>query len=198
MEAALPLTALTACSIQHAQAATVQATERSCRSPTPLPAIAACKRHRSSSASHAAMSLDAHGSGKICFSTPVRIVTASLLIQPQSSHRRQDDSAVNGSLAGAMPADQRVASQPQNLVPSEHAKASAATAMPQLPGGTTARGRPRSGRPQRAAAKPAPISDLDSEEDDDYEVRGRSELMCNVLRSPVTYHNLTMGMCSCR
>ena len=116
------------------------------------------------------MSLDAHGSGKICFSTPVRIVTASLTIQPQNSHRLQDESNINGSPAGAMPADQHMAGQQPSFVISGRAKPSTTAVMPQLPSGITARGRPRSGRPQRAAAKPAPVSDLDSEEDEDYEV----------------------------
>ena len=127
------------------------------------------------------MSLDAHGSGKICFSTPVRIVTASLATQPQNSHGTHDDSAVNGSLAGILPAEQRVASHQQCLVPSGRAKTSASAGMPQPPIGTTARGRPRSGRPQRAAAKPAPVSDLDSEDDEEYEVCGTSS-SCTCLR----------------
>ena len=146
------------------------------------------------------MSLDAHGSGKICFSTPVRIVTASLSIQPQNSHRPQDDSTVNGSLAGAIPAEQRMASQQQGLVPSGRVNTSATAGLPQLPIGTTARGRPRSGRPQRAAAKPAPVSDLDSEEDEDYEVGEDLQLMrsgcagCGEARDMTTTHDLRIQL----
>ena len=55
------------------------------------------------------------------------------------------------------------------MPPSGRTAMPAAASMQQLLTGS-ARGRPRSGRPQRAAAKPAPVSDLDTEEDEDYEV----------------------------
>lgn len=120
------------------------------------------------------MTLDAHGSGKIHFSSPVRIVTASLCIQPQNGFKPQDNSIadVNGRLSDALPAEQREpASQQHGMPPSRRAQVPATAGMQQLLTGSAARGRPRSGRPQRAAAKPAPVSDLDTEEDEDYEVR---------------------------
>lgn len=124
------------------------------------------------------MSLDAHGSGKIHFSTPVRIVTASLCIQPQNGLKLQDDSIAdaNGRQSNMFSAEQREpAGHKQGMPPSGRAKLPGSAGMQELPTGS-ARGRPRSGRPQRAAAKPAPLSDLDTEEDEDYEVRRRAWL----------------------
>ena len=118
------------------------------------------------------MSLDAHGSGQIHFSTPIRIVTASLCIQPQNGLKLQDDSVAdaNGRLPNVFPAEQcEPASHKQGMPPSGRAKLPGAAGRQEVLTGS-GRGRPRSGRPQRAAAKPAPLSDLDSEEDEDYEV----------------------------
>jgi len=135
----------------------------------------ASSQHRPAVISHldAAMSLDAHGSGKIHFSTPVRIVTASLCIQPQNGLKLQDDKLTadaNGRLSNMFPAEQcEPAGHKQGMPPSGRAKVPVAAGMQEVLAGS-ARGRPRSGRPQRAAAKPAPVSDLDSEEDEDYEV----------------------------
>ena len=119
------------------------------------------------------MTLDAHGSGKIYFSTPVRIVTASLCIQPQNGLKPQDNcvAGVNGRVSELPAADREPASQPHGMPPSGHAQVPATAGMQQvLLTGSATQGQPRSGRPQRAAAKPAPVSDLDTEEDEDYEV----------------------------
>ena len=118
------------------------------------------------------MTLDAHGSGKIQFSTPVRIVTASLCIQPQNGFKPLDNSVadVNGRPSDVLPVEPReTASQQHGMPPSGRAMLPSTAGMQQVLTGNAARGRPRSGRPQRAAAKPAQISDLDTEEDEDYE-----------------------------
>ena len=133
-----------------------------------------CTGQHSALSSHvdAVMSLDAHGSGKIHFSTPVRIVTASLCIQPQNGFKLQDDSTAdaNGRLSSIFTAEQcEPASQKQGMPPSGRAKIPVSASMQEVLT-SSAHGRPRSGRPQRAAAKPTPLSDLDSEEDEDYEV----------------------------